>query len=451
MKIAIIGSGIAGLSAAWLLNQQHEIVVYEQADRIGGHSNTVDAPVGLDGSDVPVDTGFIVFNDQTYPNLVALFDRLGVPATDTSMSFSVSTRNGALEYSGTSVRHLYAQAANLFRLRHHRMVADILSFYRRAPSLLEEFDDDRESPSLEAYLSANGYGDGFIYDHLLPMGAAIWSTTVAEMMRFPATSFIRFFHNHGLLQVSNRPQWRTVSGGSRRYVERLTASFADRIRVGAGAAKVERMGPCVAVRDTGGAVDVFDQVVLACHADQALALLGDPTADEQAVLGRFRYEPNRAILHTDPSLMPRRRRVWSSWNYLSHRHSVDDARVSVSYWMNRLQNLKNAQDVFVTLNPLHEPDPASVIAAFDYDHPQFDHAAVMAQRRLGDLQGVNRTWFCGSYCGYGFHEDGLSAGLAVAEALGARRAWQVDEVSPAGRNVTPDVPIVPDALKIAAE
>ena len=240
MKIAIIGSGITGLGAAWLLHRQHEIAVYEQAERVGGHSNTVDVPVGLDGSDVPVDTGFIVFNDKTYPNLVALFDHLGVPATDTSMSFSVSTRNGALEYSGTSIRHLYAQVSNLFSPRHHRMVGDILSFYRRAPALLAQFDDDRESPSLEAYLSANGYGDGFIYDHLLPMGAAIWSTTVAEMMRFPATSFIRFFHNHGLLQVRDRPQWRTVSGGSREYVARVSDSFKDKVRLNCAAVALRR-------------------------------------------------------------------------------------------------------------------------------------------------------------------------------------------------------------------
>lgn len=451
MKIAIVGSGITGLGAAWLLHPHHQITVYEQDTRIGGHSNTVQAPIGPDGTHMPVDTGFIVFNERTYPNLVALLEVLGVPATDTAMSFSVSARNGALEYAGTSVRHLYAQPTNLFRPRHYRMVRDILHFYGRAPDLLSQNHDDRDSPSLEAYLSANGYGDGFVYDHLLPMGAAIWSTTVAEMMRFPATSFIRFFHNHGLLQVNDRPQWRTVTGGSRTYVERLAAPFADRIRTGAGATEVTRCGACVTVRDGTGRVDVFDHVILACHADQALALLSDPAADEHAVLSRFRYEPNRAVLHTDERLMPRRRKVWSCWNYLSRQPTVDDARVSVTYWMNRLQNLDRGRDVFVTLNPLRPPSADTVIAAFDYDHPQFDHAAIVAQNRLGSIQGVNRTWFCGSYCGYGFHEDGLSAGLAVAEALGARRPWTIDEVSPAGRNATPDTPIVPDAMKIAAE
>ncbi|MEM7446382.1 MAG: FAD-dependent oxidoreductase [Pseudomonadota bacterium] len=451
MKIAIIGSGITGLSAAWLLHPHHQIVVYEQDGRIGGHSNTVDAPVGPDGASVPVDTGFIVFNGRTYPNLVALFDHLGVLAADTAMSFSVSSRNGALEYAGTSMRHLYAQPRNLLRWRHHRMVRDILDFYRRAPGLLAEMDDDQDSPSLEAFLSAHGYGDGFVYDHLLPMGAAIWSTTVSEMMRFPATSFVRFFHNHGLLQVAGRPQWRTVKGGSRSYVKRLAGSFADRIRTGDGAVEITRAGPCAVVKDSTGHAEIFDQVILACHADQALALLTDATDEERAVLTPFRYEPNKAVLHTDPKLMPRRRRVWSSWNYLSRQPTVDDAKVSVTYWMNRLQPLGTARDVFVTLNPLREPDPRSVIASFDYDHPQFDHAAMLAQKRIGSIQGVNRTWFCGSYCGYGFHEDGLAAGLTVAEALGARRPWSVEEASPAGRHAAPDIPFVPDALRIAAE
>lgn len=451
MKIAIVGTGITGLGAAWLLQPHHDIVVYEQDGRIGGHSHTVDAPVGPNGSTVPIDTGFIVFNERTYPNLIALLAHLNVPATDTSMSFSVSARNGALEYAGTSICHLYAQPANLLRPRHHRMVSDILRFYRQAPALLAAMRDDRDSPSLEAYLSANGYGDGFVYDHLLPMGAAIWSTTVAEMMRFPATSFIRFFQNHGLLKVRDRPQWRTVRGGSRAYVNRLATALAGKLRISAGVSQITRTGPCVSVRDNSGHVEIFDHVILACHADQALSLLGDATSDEHTVLDAFRYEPNKVVLHTDRRLMPRRSGVWSSWNYLSHRTSVDEARVSVTYWMNRLQNLQSARDTFVTLNPLREPDENSTIATFDYDHPQFDHAAIVAQKRLGAMQGTRRTWFCGSYCGYGFHEDGLASGLAVAEALGARRPWTVNEVSPAGRNATPDIPIVHDALRIAAE
>ena len=438
MKIAIVGSGIAGMGAAWALHPRHEIVVYEREPRVGGHANTVEAPDPITGDTIPVDTGFIVFNEATYPNLIALFDRLGVAVERSNMSFAVSADGGRLEYNGNSLLTLFTHAANLLRPSHYRMIGDILRFYREAPSLL----DGGQAPdvTLGDYLTRGGYGHGFLYHHLLPMGAAIWSATLAEMMRFPAHSFVRFFHNHGLLRTKGRPSWYTVTGGSRAYVRPLTAPFAERVRAGCPVADIRRTLAGVIVRDAQGHEDRFDAVVLASHADQSLAVLADATPEERSVLGAFRYERNRAVLHTDPALMPRRRRAWASWNYLTNGRFDDQAQVSVTYWMNLLQNIDRRAPLFVTLNPLRDPAPGSVIAAFDYDHPQFDHAAVAAQSRLPAIQGQRGTWFCGSYCGYGFHEDALAAGLAVAQALGAPRPWTVRDVSPAFANATPADP-----------
>jgi predicted NAD/FAD-binding protein len=435
MRVAVVGSGIAGMGAAWSLNRRHEVVVYEREGRIGGHSNTVDAPGARAGETIPVDTGFIVFNEATYPNLIRLFETLGVPTEASNMSFAVSAGNGRLEYSGNNLLTLFSHAGNLVRPSHYRMIADILRFYREAPELLEKSAE--EGLTLGDYLARGGYGHGFLYHHLLPMGAAIWSSTVAEMMRFPASSFVRFFHNHGLLKTKGRPQWHTVSGGSREYVRRITAPYADRIRLGCPATAVRRTPVGAYVRDAAGNEERFDAVVLAGHADQSLALLADATAEERSVLGAFRYETNRAILHADPGLMPKRRRAWASWNYLTNGKFDAEAKVSVTYWMNLLQNIDKAAPLFVSLNPLYEPAPGSAIAEFAYDHPQFDRAAVDAQARLPFVQGHGGVWFCGSYCGYGFHEDGLASGLAVAEALGAPRPWRVADVSPAFANATP--------------
>lgn len=438
MRIAVIGAGITGMGAAWLLDQAgNDVVLWEKEGRLGGHSNTVDAP-HPNGGTVPVDTGFIVFNDLTYPNLIRLFERLEVPVEPSNMSFAVSADGGRLEYSGNSIGGLFAQRRNLLKPAHWGMIRDILRFYREAPSVLGGASDGHGG-TLADFLAENRYGHAFVYDHLLPMGAAIWSATLQEMMRFPASSFVRFFVNHGLLEVRNRPQWRTVTGGSREYVRRLTAGLVaqGKLRHGAPVVAVERGADAVTVRDADGHAERFDQVVLACHADQALALLGDADPEERSVLGAFRFQPNRAVLHSDPALMPRRRRAWASWNYLADGARGQDARVSVSYWMNSLQNLDPAAPLFVSLNPLREPDPALTHAAFDYDHPQFDSAAVAAQGRIADIQGRRGTWFCGAWLGYGFHEDGLSAGLAVAEAMGARRPWTVEDMSPAGANARP--------------
>lgn len=419
-SIAVIGSGISGLGAAWLLSKQHDVRLFERAGLAGGHSNTVD--VDAAGRPVPVDTGFIVYNMASYPNLIALFEHLEVPTAPTSMGFSVSLDAGRYEYCGGSLAGLLGQPANILRIDHWRMLADTLRFFREARVDLSGLEED--SPSLGAYLSANGYSDAFVSRHILPMAAAIWSTPSAEILRFPAAAFVRFFDNHGLLQVSNRPQWRTVIGGSRAYVRRILAALEGRVCLAAPVRSIRRSEEGVWIWTSGGC-QRFDACVVATHADEALALLDDADDHERALLGAFRYTRNRAVLHGDRRFMPRRRRLWSSWNYLGSGRGAD-ATLSVSYWMNALQPLGQTRDLFVTLNPSFPVQEEEEIAAFDYMHPMFDQGAMAAQRDLWGLQGRRRTWFCGSYFGYGFHEDGLQAGLAVAEDIGGvRRPWTV--------------------------
>lgn len=435
MRIAVIGAGISGLSAAWLLDRQgHDVTVYEQNDYLGGHSNTVDAP-GHDGRPVAVDTGFIVYNEATYPNLMALFDHLGVATDASNMSFAVSLDRGRLEYSGSNLAGMFAQKRNLISPTYHLMLRDIVRFYKEAPRLLDE--PAAVSMTLGEYLVQQNYGHRFIYDHLLPMGAAIWSCTVAEMLAFPVQSFVRFFQNHGLLKLKDRPQWRTVRGGSRAYVEKLTAGLRGRVHVGRAISALRRLPNGVHVQDAEGLSEVFDHVIIGAHADQALAMLSDASEEERRILGAFRFQLNRAVLHQDPALMPRRRKAWSAWNYLANGTRERQAKVSVTYWMNVLQDIDDRTPLFVTLNPITEPSQALKVREFIYDHPVFDRDAVAAQGEVGRIQGVRRTWFCGAYMGYGFHEDGLSAGLAVAEALGAKRPWTVEDASPAGRNARP--------------
>jgi predicted NAD/FAD-binding protein len=422
LDIAIIGTGIAGMSAAWLLNQGHRITVYERNGRIGGHSNTVEVPTSR--GVVPVDTGFIVYNEPNYPNLTALFRHLDVPTRDSEMSFAASLDDGAMEYAGTDLNGLLGQRANAVRPRFWRMISDLLRFYRNAPGLLN--DPLAETVSLGEYLRRERYSDGFANDHLLPMGAAIWSTTPAEMLEYPAAAFVRFFEHHGLLRLRDRPQWRTVDGGSREYVKRLTAPYRDAIRFG-GVRAVHRLGNKVAVEDAHGVAEAYDHVVIAAHADETFDLLADPDPLERHLLGEWRYTRNRAVLHGDSSLMPRRRRVWSSWNFIGSRDRDSEQALCVTYWMNRLQSLSPEQQLFLTLNPVREPAAGAVICEFEYTHPLFDRDALAAQRQLWSLQGHRRTWFCGSYFGYGFHEDALQSGLAVAEQLGGvRRPWTVE-------------------------
>lgn len=420
-SVAIIGSGISGLSAAWLLSRSMRVTVYESEARLGGHSNTISVP--CNGKSVAVDTGFIVYNERNYPNLVALFREIGVETSASDMSFSASLDGGRLEYSGSNLNGLIGQRANIVRPRFWRMMRDILRFYREAPALLNR--PNIGNVSLGEYLDLNNYHPAFINDHLLPMGAAIWSTTANEMRAYPLLAFIRFFASHGLLSLSDRPQWRTVKGGSREYVQRLSNGFASGIRLGAEVVKISREPSRVFVTDKSGHTDSFTDVVIATHADQALRLLADPDEREHALLGAFRYTDNLAVLHSDKNLMPQRKRVWASWNYIGERRDEGSQPLCVTYWMNRLQNIDMRHPLFVTLNPTRTVDPEKIIGRYQYTHPLFDQHALDAQQQLWQLQGQRNTWFCGAYFGYGFHEDGLQAGLSVAESLSdARRPWQ---------------------------
>ena len=426
LKIAVVGSGISGMSAAWLLSGDHDVTLFEADRRLGGHSHTVEAPSPR--GPIAVDMGFIVYNEANYPNLVALFDHLGVVTRASDMGFGVSLDEGRLEYGGNDLTTLFAQWRNLVRPRFWSMLSDILRFYRQAPAHACALD--AEMTSLGDYLDAQGYGRAFQDDHLLPQAAAIWSTSARDIREYPAAAFIRFFENHGLLRVLDRPLWRTVEGGSRAYVDKLTAACRPRARLETPVTSIARTSAGVLVRRADGVVERFDHVVVATHADQGLAMLEAPTARERALLGAFAYSRNVAVLHTDERLMPRRRKTWSAWNYVGRAGEGGDQELCVTYWMNRLQGLPSDTPLFVTLNPARAPDPRRVIREEVYEHPLFDAAAMRAQRGLWSLQGDGGVWWCGSYFGAGFHEDGLQAGLAVAEALGGRRRpWTVKNES----------------------
>jgi predicted NAD/FAD-binding protein len=418
LKIAVVGSGISGLSAAWLLSRAHDVTLFESEHRPGGHSHTVEAP-----DHCPVDMGFIVYNTPSYPNLVALFDHLEVPTKTSNMGFAVSLDDGRVEYGGDSLATLFSQRSNLTRPRFWSMLRDLVRFYREAPAEVAALNDD--SLTLGDYLDTRGYGQPFQNDHLIPQAAAIWSASARDIRAYPAAAFIRFYQNHGLLKITGRPEWRTVDGGSREYVRRLLADFRGKVVLGTPITRVETTarGPVI---HAGGAEDAFDAVVMATHADQGLALLGARTARQDAVLGAFGYTRNETILHSDRALMPRRRQVWSAWNYLGRVGPQGDTTLCVTYWMNRLQGLPGATPLFVTLNPIQPPAPRTVIRREMFEHPRFDAAALRAQKSLWSIQGEGGVWWCGAYFGSGFHEDGLQSGLAVAEAIGGvRRPWTV--------------------------
>jgi uncharacterized protein len=417
-NIAVIGSGISGLSAAWLLSRRHRVTLFEAECRLGGHSHTVEA------SGVAVDTGFIVYNDATYPNLAALLRYIEVTTKPSDMSFAVSLEDGRLEYSGTGFSGLFAQRRNTLSPRFWRMLLELVRFYRQAP-----LDAGRlGTTSLDDYLDSAGYSAAFRDDHLYPMAAAIWSTPAAEIGQYPAAAFIRFCETHGLLKLSSRPIWRTIEGGSRAYVQRLAKAIPD-IVSGHSIKSIARRHGAIVATGEDGEQRRFDHVVIATHADQALGLLADPSLDERRLLGAFSYISNDAVLHADTALMPRRRKVWSSWNYMS-RGSCGGKQLAVTYWMNQLQGIADDTPLFVTLNPHREINAGKLLGQFNYRHPSFNAAAMAAQEQLWSLQGVRNTWFCGSYFGFGFHEDGLQAGLAVAEALGGvRRPWTVADES----------------------
>ena len=422
-RIAVVGAGIAGLSAAWLLRDVAEVTLFEGAGRAGGHADT--QMLRIDGREVAVDTGFIVYNGRNYPNLTGLFAALGVATRASDMSFGVSIGSasggrGAMEYGGGSLWQMFAQRRNLLRPRFWRMIRDILRFYREAPGLLDGGGEE----TLGAWLDRRRFGAGFVEDHILPMGAAIWSASATGMRAFPLRHFIRFFHNHGLLSLTDRPEWRTVVGGSRSYVARILDDLPA-VRLGCAVRAVRRgaVPGQVTLTLADGKTATFEQVVLACHADQALALLERPSAAERAVLGAITCQDNIAVLHSDVALMPRRRGVWSAWNYLADRAGDPAAAVSVTYWMNRLQGMATSAPLLVTLNPRRAPDPALVHLTRRYRHPQFDAAALAAQARLPAIQGSQGVWFAGAWTGWGFHEDGIASAVRVAAALGADIPW----------------------------
>lgn len=419
-NIAVIGSGVAGLSCAWWLSKTQQVTLFEKDDRLGGHANTVS--FDLAGKQVDVDTGFIVYNPVNYPNLVALFDHLDVESCATDMSFGVSLDNGSLEYSGTGLGGLFAQRSNWLKPGFWQMLADVKRFYRNSQQLAEEAE--QRQLSLGQLLSEHKFSERFIYHHLLPMGAAIWSTPVDQMLDYPASSFMRFCQNHGLLQLEGRPQWRTVVGGSIQYVNKLSQGLED-IRLNSHIHRVHRYDNYVELEDLHGGRERFDQVVFACHSDQALAMLAQPTEQELRLLSKFGYQRNRAYLHMDTELLPKRQRVWSSWNYMAEGERKS-AQISVSYLMNKLQPLNTDVPIVVSLNPAREPNKQQLIRSFFYHHPVFDQQAIASQSELWSLQGQSNSWFCGAYFGYGFHEDGLQAGLAVAEQLGGLpRPWRL--------------------------
>jgi len=415
MKVAIVGSGIAGLACAYYLQRDHEVHVIELAGRIGGHTATVDVELG--GRRYAIDTGFIVFNDRTYPKFIALLDELGVASKPTEMSFSLSDRASGLEYAGSNLNTLFAQRRNLVSARFLGMLRDILRFNREAVQDLER-GAIGEDVTLGDYLRAGRYGDAFIEQYLVPMGSAIWSADTPMMLDFPLQFFVRFFRNHGLLTVSDRPQWRVIEGGSRRYLGPLTAGFAHNIRTGNPVRSVKRLPEGVVVTLGSGRVEHYDAVVFACHSDQALALLVDPSGAERAVLGALRYRENEVILHTDTRLLPRSRRAWSSWNYLRLQRSQP---ATLTYNMNILQGLSAPDTFCVTLNHRSAINPHRVLGRFSYAHPVFTLQGVRAQARWAEISG-GRTWYCGAYWHNGFHEDGVASALRVVEGIAAAGA-----------------------------
>ena len=414
MKIAIVGTGISGLVAAYRLQHGHDITVFEADTRPGGHTATVD--VQLDGRDYAIDTGFIVFNDWTYPNFQRLMAEIGsVDDQKTAMSFSVKCEQTGLEYSGSSIGALFAQKRNWVNPRFHKMVQNILRFNKHSVSLLDNDELDPEQ-TLGDFLQQHNYHGWFVSKYIVPMGAAIWSAGEDDMMRFPALFFIRFFKNHGLLSVKNRPQWHTLVGGSRSYIKPLTAGFMDRIRLNTPVQRVTRANNSVTIEMATGA-ETFDQVVFACHSDQALALLGDASADEQSILGALPYTDNDVVLHTDASLLPKRRKAWAAWNY--HIPASEQAPVSVTYDMNILQNFDKAPETFcVTLNYDGAIAEDKIIKRFTYSHPVFTPEGMTAQARFHDISNQQQTHYCGAYWFNGFHEDGVNSALRVARDLG---------------------------------
>ncbi|MEQ1864526.1 MAG: FAD-dependent oxidoreductase [Micropepsaceae bacterium] len=445
LKIAVVGSGISGLSAAWLLSQRHEVTLFEADDRLGGHSHTVDCTG--DGASIAVDTGFIVYNRPTYPNLTALFDYLNVPTAASDMGFAVSLADGRIEYSGNGALRMLGSWRNLADPAHWRMLRDIVRFFRTAAGEAQGLDD---RTTLGQFIADRGYSQDFLDRHLLPSAGAIWSSPPRQMLDYPAKAFLTFFENHGLLKFVDRPQWRTVVGGARQYVRKLVDDSPMRVQTGCAVTSIQRSKDGVTLHVRNAPDQNFDHAVIATHADQALAMLDNPAPEERQCLQAFHYTRNRAVLHRDKSFMPRNPWLWSSWNYLSNA-GADTASCTITYWMNALQPLSTKTNYFVTLNPHREPASTLVEREFVYEHPVFTPETARMQRQLWSLQGKRNTWFCGAHFGAGFHEDGLQAGLAVAEQLGGvKRPWQL--TNPSTRiHVSPSSPVHVRTLTEAAE
>ncbi|MGB0844508.1 MAG: NAD(P)/FAD-dependent oxidoreductase [Alphaproteobacteria bacterium] len=421
-KLAIIGTGISGLGLASIVADSYDIQVFERESRLGGHSRTIDidTPSDTGGNKVPVDTGFIVFNKRTYPLLTKLFEHLNVPLVESEMTFGATIKDGWLEYCTDVPWGLVAQKKNLLRPKYWRFIWDIVRFEKRAKPYLNSKSDK----TLKEFLDELPCGDWFKKYFVFAMGGAIWSMPTERMKSFPASSFLRFFDNHSLLSVSGQPQWYSVKGGSREYVEKLSQPFSDKISLSRGVVSVERLAEGVRVTDTAGKAEIFDKVAFACHSDQALAMIKEPTLDEFEVLGKLAYGPNTAITHTDTNFMPKRKKAWASWIYQSSTRDERDAKgISLSYWMNSLQKLPTPKDIFVSLNPGRKPDPGKTLDEKDFEHPQFSTEFIQAQTRIPEIQGKDRLWFCGAYCGYGFHEDGLRSAIDLAARLGCRPNW----------------------------
>ena len=411
-RIAVVGAGIAGMGAAWLLSRQHEVVLFEAGDYLGGHTHTHD--IELQGKHYAVDTGFIVFNEAHYPLLTKMFAELGVASQPTTMSFSVHDQGNGLEYNAGNLRGLFAQPGNLLSPRFWRMLHDLARFYRQAPAVLAW---PAPGPTLGEFLESNAYSAVFRDDHLVPMASALWSSPSREILDFPVKHLVAFMANHHMLQLSGRPQWRVVRGGSQSYVQALRAQWAVQERLATPVRSIRRSHDGVMVSSAAG-IESFDEVVLACHADDALALLSDATGAEREILGAIGYQDNEAILHTDTKVLPRCRPAWAAWN--AHVPADRDAPCSMSYWMNALQSLRAPEQLIVTLNRKADIDPARVLRRLHYRHPRQDHASVAAQSRKADIQGQSHTWFAGAGWGFGFHEDGLRSGVEVAARLGVQ-------------------------------
>ena len=419
-KIAIVGSGMSGASAAWALSQVHDVTLYESASRPGGHTATVD--IDYDGTPISVDTGFIVYNELNYPNLTAMFGHFGVKTHASDMSFALSLDHGKLEWGGDNLSTLFAQKRNFLRPSFLLMLREILRFNKLC--LVDREAGHLASRSIGDYLDWRRFSPGFMNNYLVPMAAAIWSTPAKKMLEFPAAYFVNFFENHRLIH-SERPAWRTVTGGSRNYLGSLLDPLGHNLRLNCGVVRINRSPGRVDILDSTGREECFDHVILACHTDQALSMLAEPTQMEREVLGGIPYAPNRVILHRDVNLMPKRRKVWSSWNYMRSSRAGLDTNVAVSYWMNRLQGIDESKPLFVTLNPDREPDPKLVFGNYSYDHPQFGADAMHRQAQLAEIQGDNATSFAGAWTGYGFHEDGLTSGIKAAESLGGSFPWRM--------------------------